>query len=239
MAKANLSQQIVDDHLARIAAGELRPGDKLTTEIEMCEHYGVSRTAVREAIHRLAGKGFVSVRQGSGSMVAPREQWNELDPDFLRCGADSDLMRELVQVHLVEAREMLEPVVAALAALRADESQKKHLRELLAQQMAQGETSPERHADVDIAFHSALARATHNPLLIAMHGSLVTIGRRSRALSARVPGAVDRAVTWHTHLVEAVESGDPEAARDAMRLHMRQVKHELTEVANMTTTEAP
>lgn len=233
MAKANLADLVVDDHLRRIALGELSPGARLPTESDMCDGYGMSRSAIREAIHKLAGKGFVTVRQGSGSMIAPREQWNELDPDFVRCGTGTELLRELVEVHLVEAREMLEPVVASLAAARASDVERDRLRELLGEQQRLGDRDPVRQSEVDIAFHTALARSTHNPLLIAMHSSLVTLGRRSRVVAARVPGGVDRAITWHTHLVEAIEAGDPMAAADAMRMHLRQVRGELAAAARM------
>ncbi|AEV85084.1 Fatty acid metabolism regulator protein [Actinoplanes sp. SE50] len=233
MTKANLADIVVDDHLQRIAAGDLRPGDKLPTEIEMCDAYGMSRSAIREAVHKLAGKGFVSVRQGSGSTIAPREQWNELDPDYLRCGVDTDMFHELVVTHLIEARESLEPVIAGLAAQRATEEERRTLRALLAEQQRFGDREPEAQAEADIRFHSALAYATHNPLLIAMHTSLVTLGRRSRTLATQVPGGVDRAIMWHTHLLEAVESRDSMAATDAMRMHLRQVRGELQAAAQL------
>ncbi|AEV85069.1 GntR family transcriptional regulator [Actinoplanes sp. SE50] len=227
MAKVNLADIVVDDHLRRIAVGELRPGDRLPTEPEMCDAYGMSRSAVREAMHKLAGKGFVTVRQGSGTTIGPREQWNELDPDFVRCGSDTDMLRELVEVHLIEARQALEPVTASLAAIRASEDQRRELRALLVEQEWLGDRDADAQAEADIRFHSALARATHNPLIIAMHASLVTLGRRSRTLAAQTPGGVDRAIAWHTHLVEAVEARDALAATDAMRMHLRQVRGDL------------
>ncbi|MFF5206136.1 FadR/GntR family transcriptional regulator [Streptosporangium sp. NPDC000396] len=227
MPKQNLAQVIIDDILSQIARGELQPGDTLPIEPELCERYGMSRSAVREAVHKLAGKGFVTVRQGSGTRVTPRDRWNELDADYLRCGVGEEGMPELAGGHLMEARDALEPVLAGWAAERATPEDRARLRGLLDQQVEAGARDLERFGDIDIAFHTAIAEATHNPLLVAMHAALVTLGHRSRSVAAQVPGSPERTVVWHTHMMEAIEAADPQAAQDAMRMHMRQVRSEL------------
>lgn len=220
--RAKRSQPIVTDYMARIARGELGQGDLLPTEAELTEHYGVSRSAVREAVQTLVAKGFLEVRQGSGSRIAPRERWNELDPDFLLSGLGDSIFRSLI-----EARETIEPAMAALAALHARREHLERLRALIADQQSIGGIDADRHADIDVAFHHAIALASANPVFVSIHSSLLKLGRAQRAALATVPGAVERALTWHTHVLTAIEACDPGAARDSMRMHMRQVRAEL------------
>src|ERR1044072_417766 len=101
---------------AKILRGDFAPGALLPNEAEWCNVYGVSRTAVREAIKMLAAKGLIVSRPKIGSRVRPRASWNLLDRDVLAWyWAASDQHRFLANVQ--EMREMLEPEVAALAAL--------------------------------------------------------------------------------------------------------------------------
>ncbi|AEV85066.1 Fatty acid metabolism regulator protein [Actinoplanes sp. SE50] len=234
MVRRKRSEVLVDDYLRRIAARELVEGDTLPTESELCRLYGVGRSAVREALQALAAKGFVKVRQGSGCTVAPRVEWNQLDPAYLRVSHNGDLLS-----HLVEAREILEPAIAAIAAYRASPVHVQRLRELAEELEQVGGADPGRHAAVDMAFHEALARATGNPVLVSIHASIAGLGRRSRVATAAVPGAVERAVFWHRHVVDAVAGGDPDAVRDAMRMHMRQVRTEIHRVGAAMPDQVP
>ncbi|WP_166354476.1 FadR/GntR family transcriptional regulator [Phytoactinopolyspora limicola] len=224
--KGKRSQAIVGEFMRLIASGELGEGAALPTEPELCERFGVGRGTAREAIQALAAKGLVTVRHGSGTVVAPRYLHHQLDPDYLRVKGHGDDLAEFV----VEAREGLEPMIAPLAAQRATDDDLNHLRELVEELANVGEADPEVHARVDIAFHAALAAASGNPVLTAMHDLITQLGLRYRQFSVQVPGAVERAVMWHRHILEAIEARDPGAAADAMRMHLRQVRSELEHV---------
>lgn len=217
------SQVIVDDYLRQIAAGEVAEGQLLPTETALIEQYGVSRTAVREAVQVLATKGFVQIRQGSGSTVAPRSRWNVLDTEYLSItGAGHSLFE-----HLLEARDIFEPAIAGLAAQRAKPEQIDRLRELVEELARAGNRKAEVHADLDIAFHHVLAECTGNPVLISLHGSISHLAKAQRQVMADREGAVERAVFWHQHIVDGVAAGDVVAAQDAMRMHLRQVHTDL------------
>lgn len=243
-ARAKRSHPIVTDYMARIARGDLGQGDLLPTEAELTKHYGVSRSAVREAVQTLVAKGFLVVRQGSGSRIAPRERWNELDPEFLRTGLGESLFKSLM-----EARETIEPAMAALAAKHARREHVERLRALIADHQTIGGTDADQHADVDVAFHHTVALASANPVFVSIHSSLLKLGRAQRSALASVPGAVERALMWHTHVLEAIDACDPGAARDSMRMHMRQVRAELdliessdaelVAIANRSEVECP
>ena len=220
---AKRAQVIVDDYLRRIVAGEMTEGQLLPTETAMIEQYQVSRTAVREAIQVLATKGFVQIRQGSGSTVAPRLRWNVLDTDYLQITG----FGEAIFDNLLETRDIIEPAIAGLAAERATAVDVEKLRNLVTELAEAGNKDAEVHADLDIAFHHALAEATANPVLISLHGSISHLSRAQRQIMVARPGAVERAVFWHQHIADAVATGDSAAGRDAMRMHLRQVHTDL------------
>ena len=230
---AKRAQVIVDDYMRRIASGEILEGQLLPTETALIEQYHVSRTAVREAIQALATKGFVQIRQGSGSTVAPRLRWNVLDADYLQITG----FGKALFGNLLETRDIFEPAIAGLAAERATPEQIAGLHRLVDQLEAASESGAKgakssakdskQHAALDIDFHHALAEATANPVLISLHGSISHLSRAQRQMMAERDGANDRAIFWHKHIVEAVAAGDAAAARDAMRMHLRQVHADL------------
>lgn len=224
MARQRLSNGIVVDYLGKIGSGELKPGEQLPTEGALCEAYGVGRSVAREALQALDAKGFILVRQGSVAVVAPRQRWQVLDPMFLSVNTGEDFFG-LLQ----EAREILEPRLAALAAERITPEVVDELAELN-ESLATRQESQEEHAAIDLAFHEAIAKATDNAVLVSLHASISGLGWRTRFLSAAVPGAIDRAVERHTEILRALEARDPVWASAAMDLHLRQVRSELKRV---------
>lgn len=224
MGRERLSNAIVAHNLEKIGAGELQPGEQLPTEGALCEAYGVGRSVVREALQALDAKGFVLVRQGSVATVAPRHRWHVLDPVFLSVNTGEDFF-----LLLQEAREVLEPRLAAIAAERMTPEILEELKERN-ESLATHRDSPEEHAAIDLAFHEAIAKATDNAVLVSLHASISGLGWRTRYATAAVPGAIDRAVNWHRQILEALQDGDPVAASAAMTLHLRQVRHELERI---------
>jgi DNA-binding FadR family transcriptional regulator len=223
---AKRSQVIVDDYLRQIVSGEIVEGELLPTETSLIEHYGVSRTAVREAIQTLATKGFVQIRQGSGSTVAPRGRWNVLDHDYLQMTGFGAAMLD----NVLQARDVVEPAIAGIAAQRAKPDDVSALRDLAAESVvgsAGDGASRVRETEIDIAFHRRLAECTDNPVLISLHGSIWHLARlHDQPLRT---DSMERLRFWHDQIVEAVAVGDAGAARDAMRLHLRQTRVGLDE----------
>jgi DNA-binding FadR family transcriptional regulator len=224
VARTKLSGAIVTDFLGRIGSGELAPGSLLPPEAALCEEYGVGRSVIREALQALDAKGFIVIRQGSVAAVAPSYHWHVLDPEFLDVNSGEEFFERLQ-----EAREVLEPTLAALAATRATPELIEEMAELN-RRLADLRHSPREHAEVDIAFHDAIARATDNAILVSLHGSVTGLAQRSRSANAAVPGAVDRAAVWHGHILDAIRSHDAVGASSAMHLHLRQVRSELSKI---------
>lgn len=221
MERRKLSDRIVEDVLAKIGSGELDEGAALPSETAFSASYGVSRSVAREALRGLAAKGFIDAKQGSTTVVAPRYRWHVLDPDFLAVNSGEGFYGQLQ-----EARELLEPLMARMAASRATPDLLEQMNDHIVK-MDEVVDDAERHAEYDIAFHEAIATATGNPVLVSMHNSITNMARRTRVASVAVPGATERAAEWHRHVYQAISTGDPEAAEAAMRMHLVQVKSEL------------
>lgn len=216
---------IVDDVIRRIVVGELVPGQALPTEPEWESQYSVSRSGVREAMQTLEAKGFISIRHGSGMTVAPRTKWNALDPLYLAVsGAESDLFQQVLEAHY-----LIEPQVAAVAAAKANADDIEeldamlHALEALSTKATDPETAGER-VELDISFHAVLTQITGNPVLITLHNSICELGRPHRLKASSSPRFAERAVHWHRVILDAVRAADSDAAFDAMRMHLREVR---------------
>jgi DNA-binding FadR family transcriptional regulator len=226
-----MSDRIVADHLKLISTGELSEGEAVPAESALCASYGVSRSVVREAVRSLAAKGFLIASQGSATLVAPRNQWNVLDPVFLAVTSGREYFDQLQ-----EARELFEPRMAQLAAQRITPDEVAMLAEL--EQRAEGMTDPLEHAELDLAFHALIATATRNAVVSSLHGMIAGLGHRTRSAAATVPGAIERATFWHQQVLAALRAGDASAAESAMALHIRQVHDDIRKFME-TENDAP
>src|SRR6202007_184893 len=122
---SRLYEQIVQQVEESIHKGALKPGDQLPPERELAEQFGVSRTAVREAVRTLREKGLVEAYPGRGTFITSATSNTIRSPlaPMIRTGQAEGTL------HLVEVREILEPEIAALAATRADEESVKEMRD--------------------------------------------------------------------------------------------------------------
>lgn len=232
MSNRKLSDQIIEDILSQIGSGQLGEGSIVPSEFSLCTTYKVTRGVVREAIRSLDAKGFIKVSQGMGTTVAPVHQWNVLDPVWVGINSDISLYD-----YLQTARELLEPEIAALAAQNATLDNIKELQALLKLQINCIE-GPAAIAKIDVAWHAALSRATQNPILNNIHNMMANLSIKVRIESAKLPAAVKRATDWHEEIMQAVEFGNAELAKAAMRMHMNQVKADLRQaLKTQTSTE--
>jgi GntR family transcriptional repressor for pyruvate dehydrogenase complex len=200
-----------------ILDGELPAGERLLSERDLGEQFGVSRTVIREAVRSLVASGLVEARSGRGLQVA------EADPDqvskamrmFLHRSATIDYTR----IH--EVRSALEIDMAGYAAERATEADVDRLREISSKLSALELADVEQAAELDVEFHGQIARATHNdlfPVLLESIGDVLLAVRRRAFASAELRAYAERA---HDEIVKGIAAGDPEQARLAMREHLK------------------
>lgn len=218
---SRLYEQIVGQIEDSILKGALKPGDQLPAERELAHQFGVSRTAVREAVKALREKGLVEAHPGRGTFVTDGTSHSirqTLDW-ILRTGPEKGA------AHVVEVREILEPEIAALAASRADEDAIASMREAVAV-MDHARRDPEAFIEADLDFHLSLAEAAGNPLILSLIDSIVAVLREQRMRIFKVEGGPERGQYHHKRILDAIEHHDPQAARDAMRAHLQQVRED-------------
>jgi GntR family transcriptional repressor for pyruvate dehydrogenase complex len=218
---SRLYEQIVQQIEESILKGDLKPGDQLPAERDLAQRFGVSRTAVREAVKALREKGLVEAYSGRGTFIT--------DGTSQAVRQSLDLMAKIGQpegsTHLAEVRAILEPEIAALAALRAQESDLAVLREAVAV-MDRAQKDPDAYIEADLDFHLALGEAASNPLILSLIDSIVGLLREQRLRIFNVPGGPERGQFHHKRILEAMERRDPDKAREAMRAHLEQVRED-------------
>jgi GntR family galactonate operon transcriptional repressor len=216
-----LATAVVGDLADRIVAGELAAGAPLPGEPVLCERFGVSRITVREAVKALEAMRLVEVRQGAGTTVRPRGEWNLLDPTVLAAlvAHDDDLG---VLDEIIALRRELEGAMAGRAAARLDEPHRATLAGLLAQLDAATD-DPDQYLDLDVTFHDVIMSASQSPLSRAIITALNTQAFGSGPYIGK-PTTTDRVKSnaGHHEIFEALTTGNGEAASRAMNEHILQ-----------------
>jgi GntR family transcriptional regulator, transcriptional repressor for pyruvate dehydrogenase complex len=199
----------------------LKPGDQLPAERELAQRFGVSRTAVREAVKALREKGLVEAYSGRGTFIT--------DGTTQAVRQSLDLMAKIGQpegsTHLAEVRTILEPEIAALAAIRIQEPELATMREAVAV-MDKAYQDPDAYIEADLDFHLALAEGAANPLILSLLDSIVVLLREQRLRIFRVTGGPQRGQFHHKRILDAVERHHADDARKAMRAHLEQVRED-------------
>jgi GntR family transcriptional repressor for pyruvate dehydrogenase complex len=218
---SRLYEQIVQQVEDSIHKGALKPGDQLPPERELAQQFGVSRTAVREAVKALHEKGLVEAYPGRGTFIT--------DGTSYSMRQSLDRMVKVGQAEgsafLAEVRAILEPEIAALAATRADAEDVSSMREQVAV-MDGACKDPDAFIEADLDFHLALAEAAANPIILSLIDSIVGLLREQRMGIFQVEGGPERGQHHHKKILKAVELRDPTGAREAMKAHLVQVRED-------------
>jgi DNA-binding FadR family transcriptional regulator len=209
----NLHGQVVNELGRRVVGGVYPAGALLPNEEQLRQGLAVSRTALREAVKVLAAKGLLESRPRIGTRVRDKSVWNLLDPDILawRCatGADAEFLR-----HLTELREIIEPAAAGLAAASRNTIQ---LADIAAALRAM-ETAPNIAAwvEADLQFHTAILKATNNPLLMPLAAIIGSALGTLLSITARGTDDFKHGLADHQKVFSAIESGDAQSALHRM-----------------------
>jgi GntR family transcriptional repressor for pyruvate dehydrogenase complex len=219
-----LSQQVFDDLLLRIGAGEFRPGDKLPGEAELMTEYAVGRNTVREAIRGLVALQVVDVRPRRGITVLASS------PDLrLPIAVQSALISEQMTDDLYEMRLLLETEAAARAAARhnaADIAQIRGYHAVYERMMIAGQAP----WTADLDFHAAIARASGNSVLPLMLAGARDLLERERYANSRIaPETIKPVFDEHEQILLAIEAGTRREARRLMAAHITRVASTLRE----------
>ncbi|MCF6368027.1 FadR/GntR family transcriptional regulator [Rhizobium halophilum] len=217
--RPKLSEHVAESLRAQIVSGDIRTGEKLPTESQLTEAFGVSRTVVREAVTSLAADGLVESRQGAGIFVCER-------PAMAFASLTQDVgMKISHALNVIEVRMGLEIESAGLAASRRNASQEAAIQEAFFEfdrLLSIGEAT----GHSDFMFHRAIAAATNNPFYVEV---LDALGLRAIPCDVTSPWGTDSLLSReyqemlqreHLAILKAISAGDAESARAAMRFHL-------------------
>lgn len=207
-------EDIVRQVKALIADGHLKSGDRLPPERDLAERFRVSRTSVREALRSLQSRGLIEIRAGEGAFVRDVSVEALIEPLALVILPYREAVGELF-----EARRLLEPDIAAMAARRATREELAEMERILAEQareVAHGRTGMAQ----DSALHAAIAAAAHNRAIVRIVNALVDLLAQSREESLQTPGRPRRSHQDHRRILAAIRRRDEAGARRAMLNHL-------------------
>jgi len=217
--KTTVSGEIIEQVIAMVRTGRLKPGDKLPSERQLGEFLGVGRSSIREALKGLQTAGLLKRTTGGTILCEPKE----MDHSTFWFSAINTNIREVF-----ETRKLMEIELVGLAAERATPEDIRKIRDTIveARNVDQVRTS-------DIAFHRAIVEAARNAVFSQVY-SLVTglLFQTHKYYSLLgVYGSIESIkknfVSQHREIVETIESHDSAAAREAMRHHLDRAEKEL------------
>lgn len=216
-----LYRQIADQLSALIAGGEFATGARLPSERDLAVQLGVSRPCVREALIALEIGGRVEVRVGAGIFVCSPRPMAVADPTREGQGP----------FELLRARWLIEGEIAAEAARKASPQDLESIRATVVEMRRHHRRGADSESS-DREFHLAIARATHNSVLVSVVQELWDTGRgamwRRMELHFQTPALRATCLSDHRAIVHALDARDGRAARAAMRHHLERVDREFT-----------
>lgn len=201
--------------------GSLPVGARLPAERVLAERHGVSRNTVREAVQRLAARGLLRSRRGSGVFVTDQLRTGIASP-WSQLVADHPALRS----DILEFRHVLEGATAYFAAQRATDEERALIMAQLAQlEQARQDGDMAAEARHDARLHETIAQASHNTMFLHLHASVLGMLREHIAQSGTGLRLHDQAASQsllaqHRTLCSAICDGQAELARDAMQDHI-------------------
>lgn len=213
--------QVMDGIIRQIISGELVPGGKLPTEMELCRQFGAGRNSVREAVKKLQAYGILYIKRADGTFVSETYNRKMLDP----------MLYSLILQHnswkdFVELRAVIDIGTLNIIVQRTDINS--FLPELyrtygeLSAELHSPEPSLERVLELDMKFHSRIAGAANNPMLetITEYITLLTLpSRRETTRKVMESGEIDNFVELHRRLLTVIERHQTEEIVRAVQDH--------------------
>ncbi|MFG6121417.1 FadR/GntR family transcriptional regulator [Thalassobacillus sp. B23F22_16] len=231
--RRKVSMQVFDRIKEYIQNEDMKPGDRLPTEKQLSEMFGVSRTPVREALSVLEASGLTVSKQGGGSIVQATSLTNLIEEtqfEFI----DTDEV-----LNLLETRIILETEAARLAAERATPDEKALIKEKL-DAIRSSQNDNRVGYKEDIAFHNAIVRASHNPILVHSVENITTLYEKAIRFSLKKNMGISekraQVLSEHERIYTAIRMGNGEQARDEMQHHLsnacKKFKHTFDQALN-------
>jgi GntR family transcriptional repressor for pyruvate dehydrogenase complex len=213
----------------RVRQGDWLAGERMPSIAQLAKEYHVGAGSIREALRALQSIGLVKIEHGSGVYVTGKRPATELSSHFQNVGSG-------LVIALAEARWILEPELASLAAIRGTESEFKDI-EYLAKEMDQLAKEGQDFAELDVQYHSAIARAARNPILYKTLESVSDLFLDSRRMVLIDPQAKLRSARYHLLIAEALLTRNSQQAQLLMQAHMNSMLDDVLMVENRKQTK--
>jgi GntR family transcriptional repressor for pyruvate dehydrogenase complex len=222
--KSKIYQHIIEQIKAFIVDRQIKEGERLATERELAEQFGVSRITIRQALTVLHEMGLINGRPGGGTFVANGIRDKLLEPLTATLLTAKDLLQGRLEV-----RRIVEPEMTRLAALRASAKDVRELESIIALQEAKAKQGVPI-TEEDTLFHETIARLTKNDILIKLVQFLHVQLNVSRHQSLLVPRGNEGAIADHKKICLAIRNRDPKQAHAAMVAHLKNVERLMSKV---------
>ncbi|HZQ64407.1 MAG TPA: FCD domain-containing protein [Gaiellaceae bacterium] len=226
-------EQIAERLVTAIALGEFVPGQRLPPERALATMLGVSRRSVREALHSLAGDGYVEIVRGRNGGAVVRASWLPRSAELVRRTLGENWA---VFEWLFDLRQLIEPLIARTAARRRSAHDVEQIQNACARYRAAGDREASRAADA--ALHAAVADATGNPYLANLSRQIraqVSLGFEAEPYSRSIR---ERAIVQHEELAAAIAARRPEQAAELARRHFMLTERALRALARRVEAES-
>lgn len=192
---------------------KLKPGEKLPNELELCGLFSVSRPTIREAVKTLVSQGIIEIRRGKGTYVSqmPGIAEDPLGLDFI--------MSPDLRLSLIEARLIIEPGVARLAAMKADDADIARIAASI-KAMEEIVVKHEVGIEAELGFHRSVAEATRNPVIIRIVPIIMDSIVKTYKDAPRTSEDHRHALEEHAVIFDAISAHDPDGSFAAMQAHL-------------------
>ncbi|WP_261858881.1 FadR/GntR family transcriptional regulator [Photobacterium sanguinicancri] len=225
-SKRSLHVQVAREIARGILSGNIPEGSLLPGEMVLCEQFGISRTALREAVKLLTSKGLLESRPKVGTRIVSRSYWNFLDPQLIEW-MDGLIDTDQFCHKFLGLRRAIEPEACALAAKFATADQRIELSETFQQmvEIAEAEEfNQQLWMEVDTKFHSLIFNATGNDFYLPFGNILTTMFVNFIAHSSEEGSTC---IKEHRQIYDAIMAGNSDKARQASAAHLLESNHRL------------
>jgi GntR family transcriptional repressor for pyruvate dehydrogenase complex len=231
--RTTLTAAAFDQLISHVVNGNWKAGDRIPPERDLCQQLGMARSSLREALKAMELVGMVDSRVGDGTFVCTRSEFLSRPLLWAFTGTDSAEFQEIM-----EARIIIEESLAALAAQRGSEQEIKAIGETV-QLLQDSIARDEPILEADMAFHLAIARASHNNPLANAVQLLRNLMRHWLFYKVLIPEVAPRIFKRHLAIYRAIAQRKPIAARRQMRLHLEEATTLVEGVIRQRKQEKP
>lgn len=229
MSTQSVVDRIVERITNAIISGELKPGDKIPTEIELSESIGVGRNSIREAIKILVSLGVLEIRRAEGTFVCDHFNDRMLDPLVYGLILEKDASHEIIELRRVFETGVLEKVIRCVT-----DEQMAWIEEAfhdIKRAVDNTDVSVDQVLEADIAFHRVLVRITNNHLIERVSNMIerLTVPSRRRTIQRML--SIDQGrpmIELHAELVHLIRKRDVMGISEAMANHFSFWTHEVS-----------